>query len=60
MDRYLPMKQVKRPETDVMMLEKLGFKVSVQQVDIPRWKGFLGYLKHGHYAGMEFLIEATT
>lgn len=59
MDRHLPMKQAKRPETDMRMLEELGFNVRVQQVNIRRWQGFLGYLKHGHHAGMEFLIEAS-
>lgn len=52
------MKQATRPETDVRILEGLGFG-TVQSVNIPRWRVFLRYLKHGHHAGMEFLIEAS-
>ncbi|SFH15430.1 Ubiquinone/menaquinone biosynthesis C-methylase UbiE [Desulfotomaculum arcticum] len=59
LDRLLPMKQVKRPETDVEILKKLGFAVRVEPLNIPRWSGFLGYLKHGHHAGMDFLIVAS-
>lgn len=59
MDRYLPMKQQKRPETDRSILEGLGFHVNVINVNIPRWNNLLGYLKHGYYAGEEFLIKAV-
>ncbi|MFZ5648909.1 MAG: class I SAM-dependent methyltransferase [Bacillota bacterium] len=59
MDRYLPMKQQKRPETDKIILEGLGFQVDVINVNIPRWNNFLGYLKHGYYTGEEFLIKAV-
>lgn len=57
-DRQLPMKQKKRPEEDEKILRAVGFKVEVARIDIPRWNGFLGYLKYGYFRGMEFMVKA--
>lgn len=59
MDKYLPMRQRKRPEADLEILRGLGFQVEVTKVDIPRWETFMGYLKYGYYSGEKFLLEAV-
>lgn len=59
MEKYLPMRQKKRPEADTEILRGLGFRVEVTKVDIPRWDTFLGYLKYGYSRGEEFLLMAT-
>lgn len=59
MEKYLPMRQKKRPEADVQMLKGLGFQVDVMNIDIPRWDTFLGYLKYGYFRDEKFLIKAV-
>lgn len=45
----LPMKQRKRPEADVKLLENLGFGVDVMDVAVPRNKTLLSSLKYGSW-----------
>lgn len=59
MEKYLPMRQKKRPEADIEMLSGLGFRVDVMKIDIPRWETFLGYLKYGYSRDERFLIRAV-
>ena len=58
MEKYLPMRQKKRPEADVEILKGLGLRVEVMKIDIPRWDTFSGYLKYGYSRGEKFLIKA--
>lgn len=58
MEKYLPMRQKKRPEADIEILRGLGFRVEVMKIDIPRWDTFFGYLKYGYFRDEKFLIKA--
>ena len=43
----MPMRQRKRPEADVQLLENLGFDVDVMDVAIPKTRTLLSLLKYG-------------
>ena len=53
---YLPMRHRKRPQTDIEILENLGFSVDVMDVTIPRTQSFLGSLKYGHWGDRGYFM----
>jgi len=48
-EKQLPMRQRKRPEADVEILENLGFGVDVMDVKVPRTKTVISSLKYGSW-----------
>jgi len=48
-EEKLPMRQRKRPDADVKLLENLGFGVNVMDVKVPRTKTLLSSLKYGSW-----------
>lgn len=48
LDKHLPMRQRKRPEADITLLEAEGLKASVTNHVLPRKYSFLSYIKYGH------------
>jgi len=56
MEKYLPMRQQRRPEADVKLLERLGFEVDVSEVEIPRNYTFFNYLKYGYNRNSEQFV----
>jgi ubiquinone/menaquinone biosynthesis C-methylase UbiE len=58
-EKYMPMRQQKRPKADIEILEGLGMHVDVMKLEIPRWEGYIGYLKYGYINNEEFFITAV-
>ena len=48
MDEHLPMRQRKRPEADIALLEAEGLEASVTNQVLPRKYSMLNYLKYGY------------
>lgn len=56
LEKQLPMRQRKRPEADVKILENLGFGVTVADVDVPRTRTLLGSLKYGSWGDSGYFL----
>lgn len=48
MDKHLPMRQRRRPEADIALLEAEGLKASVSNEVLPRTYSVLNYIKYGY------------
>ncbi len=58
-DGYLPMKQKKRPEADIQLLESVGFKADITEVELPRHYSVLDYMKYGYsqHSKYQFVVS---
>ena len=61
LDRHLPMRQRKRPEADIALLEGVGLKASVTEVELPRKYSILNYMKYGHsqHSKYQFVVKGV-
>ena len=60
MEKNLPMKQRKRPQADIEILEYRGFvDINVSKVTIPITRTFIERLKYGYWGNAKFLMSAT-
>ncbi len=60
MEKKLPMKQSKRPQADIELLERCGFvDINVTRVEIPISRTFIERLKYGYWNNDRFLLSAT-
>ena len=55
-EKQLPMRQRKRPEVDVKILENLGFSVTVADVKVPRTQTLLDSLKYGSWGDRGYFL----
>ncbi len=58
-EKYLPMRQKKRPEADIKLFQSLGLQVCVSDVDIPKKYTLLSYLKYGYtgHSKHQFVVK---
>lgn len=59
-EKNLPMKQRKRPQADIEILERCGFvDINVSKMAIPITRTFIERLKYGYWGNDKFLLSAT-
>jgi len=61
LDEHLPMRSRERPAADIEMLEGLGFKTEVMNVDLPRKYSLLSYMKYGYsqHSKYQFVVKGV-
>lgn len=61
LDEHLPMRQRKRPEADIDLLEELGFEAGVTEIELPRKYSILNYMKYGHnqHSKYQFVVKGV-
>lgn len=61
LDKYLPMRQQKRPEADITLLEAEGLEASVTNEVLPRKYSILSYIKYGYgrYNKHQFVVKGV-
>ena len=59
LDEHLPMRQRKRPDADIDLLEGVGFEVGVTDVELPRKYSILNYMKYGYsqHSKYQFVVK---
>jgi len=55
-EEQLPMRQRKRPQADIELLENLGFGVDVMDVKVPRTRTLLSSLKYGSWGDRGYFV----
>jgi ubiquinone/menaquinone biosynthesis C-methylase UbiE len=61
LDKQLPMRQRKRPEADITLLEAQGLKASVTNEVLPRKYSILNYIKYGYsqHSMHQFVVKGV-
>lgn len=61
LDKHLPMRQRKRPDADITLLEAQGLDAGVTNAILPRKYSLLTYLKYGHgqHNHHQFIVKGT-
>lgn len=61
MDEHLPMRQRKRPEADISLLEAEGLEASVTDEVLPRKYSILNYIKYGYsqHSNRQFIVKGV-